>query len=487
MQQWFEVDRNGLAKLLERKGREFLLYELVQNAWDQDSTRVDVTLTKEPGSRLATIRVEDDDPDGFKTLPQAWTLFAESRKKADAEKRGRFNLGEKLVLALCQEAEIVSTTEAVRFDASGRTPLRRRRERGTVFEGKLRLTNEEFAACCAAVHRLLPPAGITTTFNGRLLPPRTPCAEFEASLRTEIADAEGNLRPATRKASVRVFPVVGDEVATLYEMGIPVVPTGDTYHVDVQQKVPLSLDRDNVPPAYLRTLRTAVLNVMHDRLPAEQATAVWVREALGTRDVSSAAVRTVVANRFGPKSVVYDPSDREANKLAVVAGYTVVHGSQLSAEEWANVRTAGALLPAGQVTPSPKPFTPGGPPLQTLPREAWSDAEQALVALYQRLAPHLIGQPIEVKLALAPDAFWAACYGPAGPLYLNRPKLGRRFFKGGASEEALDLLIHELGHHYAGDHLSDDYYRALTKLGARLALAVARDPRLLSCSTGDGE
>jgi hypothetical protein len=32
-------------------------------------------------------------------------------------------------------------------------------------------------------------------------------------------------------------------------MGIPVVETGDRWHVDVAQKVPLNFDRDNLPPA----------------------------------------------------------------------------------------------------------------------------------------------------------------------------------------------------------------------------------------------
>src|ERR1035441_6537445 len=113
---WFDVDKVGLGKLLERKGKKFVLFELIQNAWDQNVSRVDVTLTKEPGSRYATICVEDDDPDGFKDLSHAWTLFAESDKKADAQKRGRFNLGEKLVLAVCVEAEIISTSGGVRFD-----------------------------------------------------------------------------------------------------------------------------------------------------------------------------------------------------------------------------------------------------------------------------------------------------------------------------------------------------------------------------------
>jgi hypothetical protein len=34
----FEVDRTGLRMLLERRGKELALYELVQNVWDQNVT-----------------------------------------------------------------------------------------------------------------------------------------------------------------------------------------------------------------------------------------------------------------------------------------------------------------------------------------------------------------------------------------------------------------------------------------------------------------
>jgi len=49
-------------------------------------------------------------------------------------------------------------------------------------------------------------------------------------------------------------------------MGIPVVETGDRWHYDIGQKVPLTLDRENVPPGFLRQVRVAVFNRMHAQL-----------------------------------------------------------------------------------------------------------------------------------------------------------------------------------------------------------------------------
>ena len=34
MKEWFKVDTKGLAKILERKGKEFALFELIQNAFE---------------------------------------------------------------------------------------------------------------------------------------------------------------------------------------------------------------------------------------------------------------------------------------------------------------------------------------------------------------------------------------------------------------------------------------------------------------------
>src|SRR4051812_36696654 len=122
----FEVDRLGLRKLLERRGKEFALFELFQNAFDEEGvTRVIATLHKEPGSRYATIRVEDDSPHGFIDLSHAYTLFAESAKKANPRQRGRFNIGEKLVIAACEESRIVTTNGGVEFVGNERRTLRR--------------------------------------------------------------------------------------------------------------------------------------------------------------------------------------------------------------------------------------------------------------------------------------------------------------------------------------------------------------------------
>lgn len=392
---WFEVDRDGLARLLERKGKSWVVFELVQNSWDESgATRVDVTLTPVEGRPLARLRVEDDSPEGFRDLSHAYTLFADSYKKGNAEQRGRFNLGEKLVLALCESAEIVSTRGGVRFTEAGRETLRRKRDRGTVFEAVIRMTREELAQIERDVMRLIPPTATITTFNGKRIPNRQPCASTAGMLTTEVAGPDGVLRRAKRAAPVLCYRVEDGEVGTVYEMGIPVAETGDGFHVSIGQKVPLNMERDALPESYLRDVRAMMLNATAHLLNPEDAAKPWVGDALADKAVAPDAVRQVVALRYGENRVTYDPSDAEANRRAVAEGHTVIHGGAFSAEQWANIKNAGAVVPAGQRFPTPKPFDENGRPIQLLPQDDWTADHKNFAEFARRMAEVTLGRKI---------------------------------------------------------------------------------------------
>lgn len=483
---WFEVDKKGLAQLLQRKGLAFVLFELIQNAWDERCTQVDVTLERIEGSKFVRLVVEDNHPAGFADLSHAFTLFAESAKKGNPEQRGRFDLGEKLVLALCREAEIASTTGTVRFDETGRHLLRKKRAAGSCFTGVLRMTEAERIACDAAVLQLLPPAGVTTTYNRRPLIARLPVATVTVTLPTEIADGEGVLRRTQRKTTVDVLEPLPGEQASLFEMGLPVVETGDRWHLDVQQKVPLNLERDNVSPSYLARIRAAVLDHMSRELTTEEVNATWVRDAMNTYgdDLSDVTVARVVALRFGEKSVSFDPTDPEANHLAVSQGYRVVHGGSMSKSEWDAVRRAGALLPAGRVTPSPKPYSdsPDARPQKRLDRDKWTPEIQDTVAYIARISEALLETHVSVDITS--DITWpfAAAYG-RGQMVLNLGHLSHAWFDRaapGRMERINALTLHELAHHFSGNHLSSEYHDALSDLGAKMTRTALFQPDLFA-------
>lgn len=478
--EWFTVDKEGLGRVLERKGKAFAVYELIQNALDEQTTRIDVTLERIAGSKYALLVVSDDAPDGFEDLTHAFTLFARSKKGSEASLRGRFNAGEKMTLALCSKAEIRSTTGTVIFDEKGRRRTGAKTERGSIFTGHIRMTTEEIVECEKAVQRLLVPPGVCLVFNGQVVPSRTPVKTVEASLPTEVADAEGFLRRVTRQTSIEVFePLEGEEVA-LFELGIPVMATGDRFHVNVKQKVPLPMDRDSVPPAYLAKVRAIVLEAMTEQLAADDANSAWVKDAVQRygADLGDGTIDRLAALRFGEKRVAFDPSDTEANHIAVMQGYQLVYGSQLTRQEWEVMRRSGAILPAGKVTPSPKPFHPDGEPLRLLEPSKWTPRMSAVAAYARRLAPKLIGVDIDVQIASSVSWPFAAAYGQRR-LVLNLGRLGHLWFEGDL-EPINDLLLHELAHESAPDHLSNQYHEALTRLGARMTSLALESPGLFS-------
>lgn len=474
----FEVDKKGMAEVFARKGKAFVVTELIQNAWDEAATTVHVTL-ESLGQGKAKIVVEDDNPEGFADLAHAYTLFAPSLKKGDVEKRGRFNLGEKLVIAICDTASIETTKGTIVFDAKGRRHLPKKRKAGSVFTGVLRMTKDDVAEVEKVIHTLLPPHGVETTFNMNEIGHREPVAVFQATLRTEVANDEGQLKATTRKTNVEVYEPLAGETPTVYELGIPVVEVeGDRFHVNVGQKVPLPLDRDNLPPSYLRHLRVEVLNHTHEILSDEDKKASWVSNAMEDERIEPDAAKSAFEGKFGKKTVIFDPNDLEGNKRAAAEGYTVVPGGALPSGAWKNVKANEIALPAGQVTPTPS--ADGKDDLPAMDPAHYPSYVANVVEWAKEFANEVIpGLVIEVRIVNAVKFPFNATYArDASILTYNLGRLGHKWFDTSNAEDIIRLTIHELGHHYESDHLSEGYFRALEKLGARAVRLALTEPDL---------
>jgi hypothetical protein len=478
---WVEADLHGLAKLVNHRSKAFVIYELLANALDEATTRVDITLEKVPGRPFARVVVSDNNPAGFTNLAHAYTLFAESDKKTSAEQRGRFNMGEKVVLALCREARIVTTSGTVEFSADGRRREHRRQRTacGSRFEALVRMTLPEYERCLIESGWVLVPEGVHVYLNGTFIEPRTPLCRFETVLPTVLSDAEGTLRPTRRKTVVEVYEPAAGERAMIYEMGIPVVETGDRYHVNVRQKVPLNMDRDNVPPAFLQTVRTFVLNHTAQLLIGDETTQAWVDAAFRDERIAPEAITDLITSRYGTKVVTADPSDPEANSRATAEGYVVLAGRMLDAAQWKNVRRVELAPRAGRVFPTGRPYStaPGASPVRVVPPADWSVGMHEVVLLTQRLGIRLMNVAIDVRIVHTTNNF-AACYGNR-QLDFNLLRLGHSFFDEWQTHLArvLDLLLDEFGHEYEANHLSAGYYRALRRLGAEMTVLALKEPQ----------
>jgi len=461
---WFVASKKGLRALNADKPKSFVIRELLQNAWDENGvTKVDVELAHDSAKRKLIIRVEDDAPEGFYDIRHAFTLFADTRKRGDPTKRGRFNLGEKQVLSLCDWSHIQTTTGTVEFNKDGtRSSSKSKTESGSIFRASMSITRAEYDALLKDVWTFLQPKSITTTVNGRELLHRVPEQTFETKLATEVTDDEGNLRGSTRNTTVDVHIPLKNEPAMLYEMGLPVCETGDRWHYNVNQRVPLTSDRDNVRPSYLQDLRAEVLNVMHEELTEEEASESWVREAMEDDRVDAEAVKTVIKAQQGDDIFVPVPGDPEANERAMDEGYRPVSGGSYSAAAWNNIRGADALPSSVDLVGATRVVSG-----ESVSSDKWTADQKRIARLTRYLAHRIFKLDVSVRMYKAPRADEYAQYGDRSVAF-NLSKLRKSWFKNAPAKQHVDLLVHEIAHEY-GNHYDRSYHEALTKAAAELA------------------
>ena len=488
---WLKIHREGLAKLIAVRGKVVLFHELLQNGWDAyNTTRVDVLIPR-PVHGSTEFVVSDNSPEGFHDLTHAYTMFAPSEKASDPTQGGRFNVGEKFVVVSCTKASIESTTGGVRFDATGRHAIRTKLLAGSIFRGTMPMTIAEYDEVCEAIQRVISPQDITTTFNGKELVRRTPIVTFEASLPTHVANEDGVLQKRIRKTKVEVYAAMPGMPGWLYELGLPVVETGDPYDVNVCQKVPQGFNRDNVSPAYLRELRMHTVNATHGIMAAGQFQGELAAVALAHPDTHADALKAILTAKHGPMFAIRDPSDPEANHRLVAMGYALIEGGDYNRTQWENIKRHNVALPAGKIAPTPKPYSKDGPPEKLVPKAEWTPGMHRIVEHAIMLAKEFMQvDGLAVRIVNEPRVWWYANYGSdgatAGSLALNVGRLGHRWFNEPIGVRQHALLIHEFAHHYESNHLDEKYYEACCDLGAQLAaLALRRSELFAAAPTPD--
>jgi hypothetical protein len=113
----------------------------------------------------------------------------------------------------------------------------------------------------------------------------------------------------------------------------------------------------------------------------------------------------------------------------------------LNKEEWKKAKEAEAIQPAGQLCPTPKPYTddPNAKPVTIIPRAEWSDGMKNIVAYSEFLGRELMDVQVTVRIVDTANNF-IACYGP-GQLDFNLRFLGRNWFEQGPTETVDCLTV----------------------------------------------
>ena len=479
----FEGDVKGLKELQEGKPKYIIIRELLQNAMDEPITTCNITLSYEYGK--AKIRITDDSPVGFRNLTDAYTLFADTYKRQDATKRGRFNFGEKQVICLCDYARIISTTGGVEFNVmmGERNMLRKKVEAGSEVYVEVRMTQDEYKECYEYCKQIIAPEGVCikvsysepnnseklSVYN---IEKKIPHISFNAKLHTELKE-NGKMKKVMRETIVNLHKK--ESIAYIYEIGIPVCEIDCDYSIDVQQKIPLSTDRDKVDAKYLKNIYGEVLNQTHQEIKQEQSSNLWVREATTSERASIEAKRDVIVKRFGEKAAISNPFDPIANDDALAGGYNIVHGSEMSKEEWDAIKSAGLMQSTTAIFGRGKaPFTIVQP----------NEAQRKIETFIKKIALEMLAiKKLNVQWIRSPEAstsmdFGNTMFNDGKQLRINLsrcPKIWWDISKGYVCEGLLDIIIHELGHS-AGHHTEASYHECITELGSRLTIKAIEKP-----------
>lgn len=448
----FEVSTEGMKVL--HMGREpwQLAKELVSNAWDEVSTTCEVSL-ESISPRKARLIVWDDGP-GFAKINDAWTLWGHTPKRGKPDVRGRFNIGEKDILSVAEEATIVTSNHAIRFPKTGGRRITRatKQTKGTKVICVMPWGNRQVEDTIEKLKHLIVPDGITYKVNGEITNHRNPEMVIEAKLETVLQNSPLEpLKSTIRKTKLELYQA--NCTRRLYEMGIPVQSIKCPYDVNVMQKVPLPPNRDVVKDSYLQDIYRIVLDNTIEQLDRNDSAEAWVRTAIEDKEIAPETVKEVMTKRYGDKVVLWS-SDIRANERAQEHGYEVVHGRTLSSAERDAMQDIGLSHSSdmfGLSVGHSEPFEP--------------DSNMKRMAEYAKmLGKELLGRSINIHFFKLPRGEAAAVWDGTG-IGFNVSVLGRKWFNE-IDESKTALILHELAHHRGIGH-NFEYQSNLKRLAGK--------------------
>lgn len=354
-----EVDVNGLMELEGGKPPARLALEPVANVFDESRGYVEgrkkpsycaVTLAHQNNPRGVLVTVADDGA-GFSNESDVYTLFGSTPKRSNVGVAGRFNLGDKQVIAVSRWAKVQTNDVTVEFCDGKRTVTRHRTVQvaGTIIKALMPWSLKDLEEVREQLRGVLPPAGLAYTVDG--IPVERPATRCVASVTLPTVKLQdGVMRPATAKTSVTVLKTT---TPTLFELGIPVYDLtnlGFPWSLDVHQKVPVPPSRDMVSLAYLyrlvgSVLEQAALDGVH-LLSEEERGEPFIKGALDwVRDM--AALKVIVHDLYGPNPV-RPTGNPTVDRVAVDDGANLVSGKNFTEDTRKRLNDSGIMPTASQ-------------------------------------------------------------------------------------------------------------------------------------------
>lgn len=445
---WFSVDKDGLKEMFANFPFERLVMELIQNTFDVDSTICKVNILQDADANETFVSVIDDNPDGFKNLRDAYTLFGTTDKRSDPTKRGRFSFGEKIVLARAKHATIRTTKGTVSFTKAGRHNSSSKTSQGSCVDIVFKKwTNKEFDHVLASLKLLYPPKGIKFTVNDVEIPYVEPYKQISSTMSTEFlktVEGQAVMTKTTRKTDL-YFYKARSEKAYLYEMGLPVCEIEGLFDVDVQQKVPLSHDRTLVPQSYLQDVYAELLKALGDEMPADVISSASMRMAMEDERTDPETAAKMFKKSFGDNAYLQSHNP-DADQEAARQGASMISSRTFGADVNAKLREGGIQTTLGKFCKDVAIRMDGGIGMPSQYKSVEVTPDRANLAKYtQMLCKQFYKHTIDVQFAHWMDNNIAAMK-QGDTIIFNVFRLGNELVRRPVTQGTA-IVLHELAHH----------------------------------------
>ena len=458
----FEIDTEGFKIQMSEMKLWRLIQEIISNSFDEKAVTEIICNISENAEYQIVVDVKDNGT-GFRDSRDIYTLFKDSYKRVNKNQRGRYNLGEKQFFARAVSGWVKTGNRLVEFQDDTRRISKIPEIKGALVHAVFDKEDETLGETIVWVRKLAVPNGKQLIINGVSVEPKIFVKKFKARLPTVIAQgANQKLLRRIEETDVFLYRKDEQEKPIIYELGCTVEEISQDlkWHVDVQQKIPQTTERNVISDAYLQRLYAVIIENVIDLINEDGSGANYISEALKTTDVKTS--KQVLEKRYGTDNVMIASSDYRENERAQEAGVYLIKSGQLDQEVVQNLKEQGVIKYAS------KEFSTSG-------WESAVDVEPTekmvwFAKVCQAVARDVIKKEIRVTFCRTERTNSPADYTQMGCRLRFDVKFcgGKKFFDE-FSAKAIGLLVHELAHDKLGNndgyaHFSHEYIHEMQRI-----------------------
>ncbi|MCK9442228.1 MAG: ATP-binding protein [Methanothrix sp.] len=467
MSSWFDIDNAGWKRMNAGRPAYELVKELIQNVLDEDFNTVNIDYNYHNG--VFNLSIEDDIQGGIANSSLITTVFM-TGKEDSCTKRGRKGRGLKEFLSVCKSAIVETVGKTVEFCDNGtRFESTNNRTIGTKIS--CIIVEEKWNSIAVSeinkfLSRIIVYKGLIFV-NGKIIENKSKIMDIDRCyLNTQVIE-NGIQKDINKDTTITIYNKISKD-GWIYEMGIPVCTTDIPYDIDVHQRIPLNDNRNEVNIYYLKRVKEYIVAKMVNFLTKKDILG-WASDGICCYNFSNSDSCKIVSLMLDEKDInetLIKGSNRHINDKARQKGFSLFDIKNLSGNLQTifekTLKTSDELIQTIEDNCKPIDVEP-------------TIVELGFICEHKKLVKNALNKDIEFKIMekgadLVTGKNTLATYSfenGFSVIRYNRLAIKSKIFEMPYCSEALDTLIHELGHIDSSEH-EHDFINAVTKYSGRI-------------------